>query len=157
MRIVLEVQIYLLFQAKDEVEPTDWTLRFKHGKHTVLLFANSLTPFTKVKADLLAVLRDRYPEGLLVSTSPDPKPIPDSINNVALGVPIDVYDPRKGWTELDVTSGGLKECPKTLGLKDGAIIAFAFLEKDEEFGEPVFDVEWSSYEDNFDMEGETEG
>jgi hypothetical protein len=60
---------------------------------------------------------------------------------------------------LDVTSGGLTECPKSLGLKDGAAIAFTFVETDEEFGEkePVFEVEWSSYEDNFDMEGEAEG
>jgi hypothetical protein len=38
-----------------------------------------------------------------------------------------------------------------LGLKDGAIIAFAFLDG---FEEPRFNVEWSSYEDNFDMEGQ---
>jgi hypothetical protein len=45
-----------------------------------------------------------------------------------------------------------------LGLKDGAVVAFAFLEKGDEFGEePVFEVEWSSYEDNFDMEADGEG
>ena len=65
-------------------------------------------------------------------------------------MPIDVYEPSKGWTELDTSSSGLKACPKGLGIKDGAVIAFAFLEKD--FEEPVFDVEWSNYEDNFDME-----
>lgn len=43
-----------------------------------------------------------------------------------------------------------------MGLKDGAVIAFAFLEKGEEFGEPVFSVDWSSYEDNFDMDGADE-
>lgn len=144
-------------QAKDEVEPTDWTLRFKHGKHTILLFADALTPFTKIKADLLTILRERYPQGLVLSSSPDPKPIPESVNKVALGVPVDVYEPSKGWTELDTTSGGLKECPKSLELKDGAVIAFAFLETDEEFSEPTFEVEWSSYEDNFDMDGEAEG
>lgn len=53
-------------------------------------------------------------------------------------------------------SGGLKECPKSLGLKDGAVVAFAFLEKGDEFAEPVFRVEWSSYEDNYEMQGEGE-
>ena len=67
-------------------------------------------------------------------------------------MPIDVYEPSKGWTELDTTSGGLKECPLSLGLKDGAIIAFAFLKEEEEFGEPVFEVEWSSYDDNYEMD-----
>ena len=121
------------------------------------MFADALTPFTTIKTELLVVLRERYPDGLVLSSSRDRKSIPGSINNVALGVPIDVYEPNKGWTELDANSGGLKECPKSFGLKDGAIIAFTFLDKDEEFGEPVFDVEWSSYEDNFDMEGEREG
>lgn len=138
------------YQAKDDVEPTDWTLRLKHGKHTILLFAAPLTPFTTIKKDLLTTLRERYPDGLTLSSPDKPIPIPESINEVALGVPIDIYEPSKGWTELDTTSGGLKECPKSLGLKDGAVIAFAFLDG---FEEPKFEVEWSSYEDNFDMEG----
>jgi hypothetical protein len=111
-----------------------------------------LKPFTKIKVELLDILRERYPEGLVLSSCPNPKPIPESINKIALGVPIDNFDPSKGWREIDTTSGDLKECPKSLGLKDGAVIAFAFLESDDEFGEPVFEVEWSSYEDNFDME-----
>jgi len=138
--------------AKDDVEPTDWTLRLKHGKHTILLFAAPLTPFTTIKKDLLTTLLERYPDGLPVSSSPDESvQIPESINEVALGVPIDIYEPSKGWTELDTTTGGLKECPRSLGLKDGAIIAFAFLDG---FEQPNFNVEWSSYEDNFDMEGQ---
>lgn len=71
-------------------------------------------------------------------------------------MPIDIYEPAKGWQELDTISGGLRECAKSLGLKDGAVVAFALLEKGEEFVEPVFRVEWSSYEDNFEMEGEGE-
>ena len=79
--------------------------------------------------------------------------IPESVNEVALGVLVDVYETSKGWTELDLSSGGLKECPKSLNVKDGAIIAFAFVSG---FEEPVFNVEWSSYEENFDMEEEGE-
>lgn len=147
------------FQAKEDIESTDWTLRLKYGKYTILLFAAPLTPFTTIKNDLLTILRERYPDGLLLSSSTSPKPIPDKINEVALGEPIDIFEPSKGWTELDTVSGGLKECPQSLGLKDGAVIAFAFLEKGEEFGEKgaLFEVEWSSYEDNFDMEADGEG
>jgi hypothetical protein len=76
---------------------------------------------------------------------------------VALGVLADVYEPSKGWTELDTNAGGLKESPKSLGLKDGAIVAFAFLpEGDVGEKEAEFVVEWSSYEENYDMENEKE-
>jgi hypothetical protein len=69
---------------------------------------------------------------------------------VLLGVPIDVYEPSKGWVEI-TTDGGAKESPKSLGLKDGSVIAFAFVEgaRDEGAEGVEFNVEWSNYEDQY--------
>jgi len=120
-------------QGKDEINSTALTLRFKHGRHTILLFAQPLTPFSSIKSDLLAVLRERYPSGIQgPPPSTDLVPIPDSILDVILGVPVDQYDMSKGWTELDTTAGGeIRESPKSLGVKDGSAIAFAFVTGDD--------------------------
>jgi hypothetical protein len=136
-------------QAKDDdVKATAWTLRFKHGKHTILLLAEPLTPFSSLKTELLDTLRERYPSGLSSSTSPEPLPIPSSIHEVLLGIPVDSYEPSKGWVEI-TTDGGLKESPRSLGLKDGCMIAFTFIEGEQGDETVEFHVEFSSYEDQY--------
>jgi hypothetical protein len=65
-----------------------------------------------------------------------------------LGVPVDVYEPSKGWVEI-TTDGGIKESPKSLGLKDGSVVAFAFIDGDEGGESMEFNVEWSSYEEQY--------
>jgi len=132
----------------DDVKATAWTLRFKHGKHTIVLMVEPLTPFSSLKTELLTTLRERYPSGLPSGTSPDPLPIPGSIHEVLLGVPIDTYEPSKGWVEI-TTEGGIKESPKSLGLKDGSMIAFAFIEGKQGEETVEFNVEFSSYEDQY--------
>lgn len=140
---------HLSLQANDDdVKSTAWTLRFKHGKHTVVLMAEPLTAFSTLKAKLLEILEERYPDGLPSSTSPAPLSIPTSVNEILLGVPIDTYEPSKGWVEI-TTDGGVKDTPKSLGLKDNCMIAFAFIEGDQG-EEPVeFHVEFSSYDDQY--------
>jgi hypothetical protein len=67
---------------------------------------------------------------------------------VLLGVPVDSYEPSKGWVEI-TTDGGLKESPKSLGLKDGSMIAFTFV-NGEQGDEPLeFHVQFSSYEEQY--------
>jgi hypothetical protein len=140
-------------QPKEDIKPTAFTLRFKHGRHTVLLFAEPLTPFSTIKTDLLNILHERYPQGLPSSASPTPTKIPTEILDMILGVPIDVYEPSKGWTELATSGGGIKESPKSLGLKDGSVVAFAFVNgEDRAEKEGEFIVEWSSYEDQYPEE-----
>lgn len=55
--------------------------------------------------------------------------------------------------ELGVDQGDIKESPKSLGLVDGAVVAFAFVDGEAdgemEGAEVTFDVEWSSYEENY--------
>ncbi|KAE9368689.1 hypothetical protein N431DRAFT_512916 [Stipitochalara longipes BDJ] len=120
--------------ARDEdvVQASAFTLHFKYAKYTILLFAEPLTPFLTIKTNLLAILKERYPDGLSRSDSPTPTKIPDSILDIVLGVPIDQYDPSKGWDELDTRGVGMKETPKSLGLKDGSKLAMAFVDDGED-------------------------
>ncbi|KUJ24431.1 uncharacterized protein LY89DRAFT_679575 [Mollisia scopiformis] len=109
----------------ENIQSTALTLRFKHGKHTVLLFAESSTPFTTIKTDLLEVLHERYPEGLPMGKSKTMTEIPTDIADLALAEPADQYDISKGWTELDI-GGDIRETAGSMKLKDGAILSFAF-------------------------------
>ncbi|RDL32951.1 Uncharacterized protein BP5553_08390 [Venustampulla echinocandica] len=138
--------------ARDSIQHTAWTLRFKHGKHTILLCAEPLTPLSQIKTDLLEALREVYPNGLPRSDSPAPEKIPESIQDVALGALVDAYDPSRGWTELDNTpGGGNKESPKSLGLKDGGMVAFTFVNSDD-VETPEFHVEFCNVEELYPEE-----
>jgi hypothetical protein len=118
----------------------------------------------------LTAIREIYPDGMPPINSSltlDPKsnlasskakliPIPEKAEEITLGVPIDTFEPEKGWTELsmgyeDEKGGKVEECPKSLGLKDGGLIAFRFI--GEEWG-----VLWSSYAEEYpeDEGGEEE-
>jgi hypothetical protein len=148
--------------VENEGSPTNWTLRFKHGRLTILLLTEALTPISVLKTELLETLRERYPLGI---PNPVPKsasriPIPDSIQDVALAVPIDNHDISKGWKGLDLSaSGGIKACPKSLGIKDGGVLAFRFRSEDEGDDEDIekgmaeredeFLVEWPSYDETY--------
>lgn len=142
------------------------TLRFKHGRLTILLFSDPLTPISTLKSELLDVLRERYPAGLPPSsTSLGTKniEIPESIHDVAFGVPVDIYEMSKGWEELNTggAAGGMKESPKSLGLKDGSCLAFRFAGEEEGDEDDLFSVEWPDYEElygerDLDMEVDRE-
>ena len=61
-------------------------------------------------------------------------------------MPENVYEPSTaGWTEIDTSD--LMETPKGVGLKDGSVLAFSFMEDTGGFAD--FDVEWSSYEEQY--------
>jgi len=130
----------------DDIESTALTLRFKHGKQTILLFAQPLTPFTSLKEELLVVLRERYPKGLDTKSDGGRSPvkIPDTIKDVRLGVPKDQFDWTKGWTELDTD-----ESPKSLGVKDGGMLAFVFEAEIPAHAnaDDLFNVEFSNVEE----------
>jgi hypothetical protein len=149
MCVLFSIQVLIIVQARDEdeVHASAFTLQFKYAKYTVLLFAEPLTPFITIKTNLLAILKERYPGGLLRSDSSTPTKIPDSILDIVLGVPIDQYDPSKGWDELDTRGAGIKESPKSLGLKDGSKLAMAFVEDGEDKeAKELFYVEYPDVE-----------
>lgn len=60
-------------------------------------------------------------------------------------MPNDVFDHKKGWSELDTSN--LKENLKGLGIKDGGMIAFTFVPEGEEEPEPEFKVEFCNLEE----------
>ncbi|KAF8848288.1 hypothetical protein BDZ45DRAFT_681340 [Acephala macrosclerotiorum] len=121
-----------------DIQSTALTLRFKHGKHTILLFAESSTPFSTIKTNLLETLRERYPDGFPVGKDQTKTEVPTDLTEIALAEPTDQYDLSKGWTELDI-GGHITETPASLRLKDGAQLAFAF--KWDEDAMPEFYVE----------------
>jgi len=152
--------MFLLFYTKliksqtsaEEIKSTAYTLRFKHGKTTILLFIEPLTPFPAILKKLLATLHERYPEGLPSSNSPLPLTIPKSGIDVVLGVPKDTYDLEKGWDELALSAAGLKETPKSLGIKDGAMLAFAFADEECWAEKGEFDVQFSNVDELYPEE-----
>ncbi|KAH6711286.1 hypothetical protein BKA61DRAFT_577746 [Leptodontidium sp. MPI-SDFR-AT-0119] len=133
--------------TEEDIKSTAYTLRFKHGKQTILLFVEPLTPFPAILKELLTTLRERYPDGLPSSISDEPLPIPKSGSDVVLGVPKDNYDLEKGWDELAISAAGLKESPKSLGLKDSAMIAFAFTDSEHWTKTGEFHVEFSNVDE----------
>lgn len=77
--------------------------------------------------------------------------------DVILGTLKDRFDVKKGWEEID-TGGKITQSPRGLSLKDGDMVAFAFLggegkgkekETERQLGESPFWVEFSSYDDNY--------
>ena len=75
------------------------------------------------------------------------------MTDIILGVPNDVYDNSKGWSELDTDAGGgIKESPKSMGLKDGSMLAFAFVPATDEEMQPEFYVEFSNVEELYPEE-----
>ncbi|KAH8813075.1 hypothetical protein F5884DRAFT_751369 [Xylogone sp. PMI_703] len=129
----------------DDIQATALTLRFKHQKYTILLFTEPLTPFKTIKSDLYEVLRDRYGPG---SSAPTENQIdlPSSPDGIALAIPLDIYEPSKGWQRLDVSN---TDTPKGKGIKDAAVLAFAFVKDGEEDEDVEFTVEWSSYDEQY--------
>ncbi|KAF7917916.1 uncharacterized protein EAE98_009944 [Botrytis deweyae] len=149
----------------DPPSDTKLTLFLKHTVHTILLLVAPTQTFPQILTLLLSTLQERYPDGLSPLPSPgNPAgkstttlssttttlterkiPLPDSVKNIALAVPLDVHDLKAGWTELQL---GLGDTPESVGVKEGGVLAFRFLredgEEEEEDGE--FEVAWPSYE-----------
>lgn len=114
-------------------------MRFKYGIHTIFLFLDSLAPFSEVSDELLALLKDRYPDGLTTSlSSPDRMPISDSAALV-YGVFRVPNDSSKGWKRLKIGDNG-HYTPTKCGLKNNSIVAFTLVEDPD--SDVEFEVEW---------------
>lgn len=155
--------LILLLQATTDPSPLSWTLRFKSGRQTILLFVDPLESFKNIKTSLLTVLHERYSDGLPDPSSSQSAGLVDSARRIAipqikdtedleLGLPNEEADFEKGWKILDNEGGQpVLDSPKLLGLKDGSVIAFRFRGQDD------FKVKLPSYEDAYpDMEQQEE-
>ncbi|PKS08353.1 hypothetical protein jhhlp_005297 [Lomentospora prolificans] len=124
------------------------SLRFKHGVHTIFLFVDSLKPFSNLDAQLLEVLRERYPDGFL-TTSQGPTPIPSGDATIYYARLKNPVDPTEGWKRLEVSS---KDTPNKKGISDNSTLAFAIYEKGTEPDEVEFLVDWPSLDDYEDQD-----
>ncbi|KAK8034040.1 hypothetical protein PG993_009035 [Apiospora rasikravindrae] len=143
---------------RDNVTDVDITIRFKHGACTVFLFVDPMSTFADVSSELLEVLQERYPEGIPSTPTPasaqpdddDAKgpatALPDDASQIAYALPKSATDPTQGWKPLKV---GSSDTVVSKGVKNGAMVAFAF--KDEE-GEVDFEVHFPTYDDEVEEE-----
>ncbi|KAK4646868.1 uncharacterized protein QC761_100860 [Podospora bellae-mahoneyi] len=118
--------------------PTALTIILKHGITSVFLFASPSWTFEKLSANLLEVLRDRYPEGVPKSTEKEsaitPIPTEDADVRVVFGTPRDADDYTRGFKKFDVSP---EDTLGKKGLKKVSTLAFALLEPDQDEDEPV--------------------
>jgi hypothetical protein len=73
--------------------PTNWTLRLKSQKTTVLLHVNPLQTFTSIKSALYTALQETG----LRTESGTSIPFPDSPSDIQLGRPVNINDPSAGF------------------------------------------------------------
>lgn len=71
-----------------------------------------------------------------------------------LGIPVDAFDVKQGWARLATEDyDGEKSSPKSLGIKDGAMIAFTFANEGKD---PEFHVEFGDPDELYGAEEEQE-
>lgn len=137
--------------------PSTLTLLFKNSTTTLLLHATKDQPISSIKASLLSALQSVSPDSTLHGN-----PIPSSPEDIELALPVDSKDQSQGWTSLDSTdeisldgsadesskttngtgkrkgrprkelSGVKEDCPASLELRDGSVLAFRFRTDSEE-------------------------
>ena len=153
--------------APTKPTPLTWTIRFKSGKLTTFLHVEPSQSLESVKSQLLDALRQRYPSGNLNGAA-----IPEQVDELLLARQVDIANPEKGWTrldEVDALEGPATKKRKTsekdmknrstntnfksLGLIDGAVLAFKFANEEEEEDEGLgledenWNVELPAYDD----------
>ena len=137
------------------------TLRFKQNIHTILLEVDELQKLSEVRAELLRALIETSPGGKFNGQN-----IPKNADHIKLGSAIDRNDLSKGYASLtneldEVSDSGkgkgkataskaktglasIKDCPKGVGLRNGDIVAFKFVDSHDVPGDEDLDIveEW---------------
>lgn len=138
----------------DAIHDAAFSLRFKYGVHTILLFVDSMQPFSEISATLLAVVRERFPRGLTISHAgphSTPLPHPDANVRIAYALPASATDMSQGWKDLRVEGD---ESPLDKGVKDNAAIAFVLLDEDADDAEVEFVVDVPDMDEAYEDEEE---
>ncbi|KAI1279340.1 hypothetical protein F5Y07DRAFT_358197 [Xylaria sp. FL0933] len=134
---------------RNNVRDTDLSIRFKLGKNTVFLFVDSMTTFSQVQEELLDTLKERYPDGIKVSTKSSEKTIelPDEASQIKFAILKNKTDPTQGWKPLGFESD---DHPVDKGFEDNMVVAFAIAADDAD--DVDFEVEFPSYEEEEEAE-----
>lgn len=120
------------------------SVRLKYGIHTIYMFVDLTEPMSKVKTELLELLRERYSAGLTTRhDDADRYQIPEEDNDtyLALGTLAVHNNPYAGWKKLKFEEG---DNAGKIGLKKNSILAFTFVDEPDQ--EPLFLVEWPKEE-----------
>ncbi|MCJ1365702.1 hypothetical protein MMC16_004827 [Acarospora aff. strigata] len=157
-----------------EPDPLQWTLRFKQHKTTILLFVEPGQSFDSIKQNLLDALKKTG------RTEINGVSLPSDAQHVVFGVPLEKNDFSRGWVKLEIPetdvedgAGGKKKVggkksilnssPQGAGLKDGAALAFRFLEGGDGLDEDGLEADhgkWNvvipSYEDEYGSQAEAQ-
>ncbi|KAL7620810.1 hypothetical protein AAE478_009808 [Parahypoxylon ruwenzoriense] len=130
----------------EEIRDIDLSIRFKHGIHTISLFVSPTELFSEAAKELLEALRERYPKGLTPYVGAlNTTKLPSDPSKIEFAVPKTAIDLSQGWTPLNVTES---DTAADKDIKDNSVVAFAFRPEDaDEDYEPVFQVDFPSYED----------
>lgn len=129
------------------IHSTNLTLRLKNSFYTIFILIQPETTLYEITQSLLNALRESYPTGLPV----DPRviqpnaptiPLPQNNNEIRLGIPKDLHNLSQGFAEIHTDSGEeISQDAKSLGIKDGSILAFAFKTQETDVTDELFRVE----------------
>ncbi|KAK4116828.1 hypothetical protein N656DRAFT_787082 [Canariomyces notabilis] len=117
------------------------TIRLKHGIHTIFLFAMPDWTFSRLTAELLFILQDRYPDGLTTSISRAiTTSVPASGDDVKVvyARPKNPNDLSEGWKNLNAQP---TDTIAEKGLKENCAVAFALLDPEADVEDVEFLVE----------------
>ncbi|KAL2159396.1 hypothetical protein VTH06DRAFT_2400 [Thermothelomyces fergusii] len=125
------------------LEDRELSVRLKYGMHTIFIIAMADWSFSRLTAELLSILRDRYPNGLNTSTNPaesqiTPVPANDGDVKVAYALPKNPNDLNQGWRAIKATE---TDTIGKKGLTDMCSVAFTFLEPGADDASARFVVE----------------
>lgn len=132
--------------------PRTWTIRFKIHRTTVVLYADPAQKLSTLKSELLKALKGTHPTGEIEGEG-RPHFIPESIDEIVLGTPVDLNDLTVGWEIVDTDQDDLKsngkgkgkaaakksnstsmDTPQSAGLSDGGVVAVRFRNSKESNG-----------------------
>ncbi|GAW11548.1 hypothetical protein ANO14919_008950 [Xylariales sp. No.14919] len=128
----------------NKVRDIDLSIRFKHGNQTIFLFVDAMATFGQIQVELLGILEERYPDGILTSTIPPRRTnLPTDASQIKFAVLKNKVDPTEGWDPLDFE---LDDHPVDKGFEDNMMVAFAMVTDDTD--DAHFEVEFPSYEED---------
>ncbi|KAI1259195.1 hypothetical protein F5Y18DRAFT_410659 [Xylariaceae sp. FL1019] len=136
---------------RDEILDVDISLRFKHGIQTIFMFVDAMKPFTEVQEELLEVLKERFPRGIISTSLPKrTTELPSHASQIKFATPKSALDPKQGWKPLQFDE---EDTPASKNLKDNAILAFAITAEGDDDAEPEWEVEFPGYGDDEEEAG----